>query len=54
MGSPTSPFALKPNFPIDRSIDVHMSSIRQKLGRQADGRSYIQTVRGKGYQLVRE
>lgn len=38
----------------DRSIDVHMSSIRQKLGHQSDGRSYIQTVRGKGYQLVRE
>jgi DNA-binding response OmpR family regulator len=38
----------------DRSIDVHMSSIRQKLGQQADGRSHIQTVRGKGYQLVRE
>lgn len=38
----------------DRCIDVHMSSIRQKLGRQADGRSYIQTVRGKGYQLVRD
>ena len=38
----------------DRSIDVHMSSIRQKLGHQSDGRSYIQTVRGKGYQLVRD
>lgn len=38
----------------DRSIDVHMSSIRQKLGCQNDGRSYIQTVRGQGYQLVRE
>ena len=37
----------------DRSIDVHMSSIRQKLGVQEDGRSYIQTIRGKGYQLVR-
>ena len=37
----------------DRSIDVHVSSIRQKLGQQADGRSCIQTVRGKGYQLVR-
>ncbi|MGR8934496.1 MAG: response regulator transcription factor [Gammaproteobacteria bacterium] len=36
----------------DRSIDVHMSSIRQKLGAQSDGRSYIQTVRGKGYQLI--
>jgi len=38
----------------DRSIDVHMSSIRHKLGSQADGRSYIQTVRGQGYQLVRD
>jgi len=38
----------------DRSIDVHMSSIRQKLGCQNDGRSYIQTVRGQGYQLVKE
>lgn len=38
----------------DRSIDVHMSSIRQKLGKQRDGRSYIQTVRGKGYQLIRD
>jgi two-component system OmpR family response regulator len=38
----------------DRSIDVHISSIRQKLGPLADGRSWIQTVRGIGYQLVRE
>lgn len=38
----------------DRSIDVHMSSIRQKLGNQTDGRSYIQTVRGQGYQLIKE
>jgi DNA-binding response OmpR family regulator len=38
----------------DRSIDVHISSIRQKLGTLADGRSWIQTVRGIGYQLVRE
>lgn len=38
----------------DRSIDVHMSSIRQKLGSQTDGRSYIQTVRGQGYQLIKE
>lgn len=37
----------------DRSIDVHMSSIRQKLGQQLDGHSYIQTVRGKGYQLIK-
>lgn len=38
----------------DRSIDVHMSSIRHKLGQLPDGRSCIQTVRGVGYQLVWE
>ncbi len=38
----------------DRSIDVHVSSLRQKIGRLADGRSYIQTVRGQGYQLLKE
>lgn len=38
----------------DRSVDVHMSSIRHKLGTLADGRSYIHTVRGMGYQLIRE
>lgn len=39
----------------DRSIDVHVSSIRHKLGPSAtlaDGRSIIQTVIRKGYQLV--
>jgi two-component system, OmpR family, response regulator len=36
----------------DRAIDVHMSSIRHKLGTLADGRSRIQTVRGMGYQLI--
>ena len=36
----------------DRSIDVHMSSIRQKLGVLPDGRSCIQTVIRKGYQLI--
>lgn len=38
----------------DRSIDVHLSSIRHKLGADQDGRSPIQTVRGMGYQYVRE
>ena len=38
----------------DRSIDVHMSSIRHKLGNLPDGRSCIQTVRGVGYQLIRD
>ena len=38
----------------DRSIDVHMSSIRHKLGQLPDGRSYIQTIRAVGYQLIWE
>lgn len=38
----------------DRGIDVHLSSIRHKLGLDGEGRSTIQTVRGLGYQLVRE
>ena len=38
----------------DRSIDVHLSSIRHKLGLDDEGRSPIQTVRGVGYQYVRE
>jgi two-component system response regulator CpxR len=38
----------------DRSIDVHLSHLRTKLGELADGRSPIQTVRGLGYLLVAE
>jgi DNA-binding response OmpR family regulator len=38
----------------ERSIDVHISSIRRKLPTLADGRSMIQTVIRKGYQLVVE
>lgn len=34
----------------DRSIDVHLSHLRAKLGELPDGRSPIQTVRGFGYQ----
>lgn len=36
----------------DRSIDVHMSSLRQKLGALPDGRSSIQTVHRQGYMLI--
>ena len=36
----------------DRSIDMHMSKIRRKLGETADGRPRIETVRGVGYQLI--
>ncbi|NML43238.1 response regulator transcription factor [Ramlibacter sp. G-1-2-2] len=38
----------------DRRIDVHISSIRQKLGARLDGQPWIQSVRGKGYQLLEE
>ncbi len=38
----------------DRSLDVHLSSIRHKLGPGRDGRHRIQTLRGRGYQLVQE
>ncbi len=35
--------------PYDRSIDVHISSLRRKLGREAGGGERIKTVRGIGY-----
>jgi DNA-binding response OmpR family regulator len=35
----------------DRSIDVHLSAIRQKLG---EGSTLIRTVRGMGYHLTKE
>ena len=38
----------------DRSVDVHMSSIRRKLGVLADGRSRIQSIHRQGYQLLKE
>ena len=37
----------------DRSVDVHLSSIRHKLGQLPGGRSCIQTVYRQGYQLVK-
>ncbi len=36
----------------DRSIDMHISSLRKKLGPLNGIESPIQTVRGQGYQLV--
>ncbi len=40
--------------PFDRRIDVHISSVRQKLGAREDGHSWIQSVRGLGYQLLQD
>ena len=37
----------------DRSIDVHVSNLRRKLGPLADGEPRIKTVRGAGYLYVR-
>ena len=38
----------------DRNIDVHLSSLRHKLGPLADGRSCLPTIYRQGYQLIRE
>jgi DNA-binding response OmpR family regulator len=38
----------------DRSVDVHMSNIRQKLGAHLDGQVPILTVRGVGYRMLAE
>lgn len=36
----------------DRSIDVHISHLRKKLGEDVFGRERIKTVRGTGYQYL--
>ncbi|WP_286240915.1 response regulator transcription factor [Neptuniibacter halophilus] len=38
----------------DRAIDVHVSRVRQKLGRLLPGRELIKTVRGVGYQFIKD
>ncbi len=44
----------RPMARFDRNIDVHLSSLRRKLGTLADGRSCLQTVYRQGYQLISE
>lgn len=39
----------KPLGPYDRSLDMHISNLRRKLGLFADGRARIQSIRGRGY-----
>jgi len=42
--------ALQRSFsPYERSIDMHVSNLRKKLGEAGRGSSYIKTVRGAGY-----
>jgi DNA-binding response OmpR family regulator len=36
---------------VNRSIDVHVSSLRRKLGPGPDGAGYLDTVHGLGYRL---
>ncbi len=36
-------------FVVDRTVDVHVKSIRQKLGKYRD---YLETVRGTGYRFI--
>lgn len=38
--------------PYDRSIDVHISNLRKKLGRTADDQDRIKSIRGGGYQYI--
>ncbi len=38
--------------PFDRSVDVHISGLRKKLGRKVDGAERIRSVRGRGYQYA--
>jgi len=38
----------------DRSIDVHISHIRQKLGKTVEGKNWIEAVRGMGYVLLQQ
>ncbi|WP_430460617.1 response regulator [Thalassolituus sp. LLYu03] len=36
----------------DRSIDMHVSNLRKKLGRRTDDSDWIKTVRSRGYMLA--
>ncbi len=38
--------------PFDRSLDMHVSRLRRKLGRDGEEEDRVKTIRGVGYQLV--
>ncbi|MDQ3653149.1 MAG: response regulator transcription factor [Acidobacteriota bacterium] len=42
----------RPLAPLDRSVDMHVSSLRRKLGSDVGGVERIKTVRGAGYVYV--
>jgi len=39
--------------PFDRSIDMHVSKVRRKLGDSEDDGDHIKTIRGVGYMFAR-
>ena len=39
--------------PFDRSIDMHVSKVRKKLGDTEDGNGHIKTIRSVGYLFAR-
>jgi len=38
--------------PFDRSLDMHISRLRRKLGRDGEDEDRVKSIRGVGYQLV--
>lgn len=44
----------RPLTPYDRSIDVHISRVRQKLAKEGELHDVIKSIRGVGYQLIRD
>lgn len=42
----------RPLMAYDRSIDMHVSNLRKKLGSRKDGSEWIKTVRSRGYMLA--
>jgi DNA-binding response OmpR family regulator len=39
--------------PFDRSIDMHVSKVRRKLGDSEESGDHIKTIRGVGYMFAR-
>jgi len=39
--------------PFDRSIDMHVSKVRRKLGDSEENGDHIKTIRGVGYMFAR-
>ncbi len=53
--SELSEYALaRPLSSFDRSLDMHVSNLRRKLGPLADGGERIKTIRGIGYQYIQQ